>query len=433
MTRKLIIILTFLFCYTLILYRWYKIPIYDEQTQARTGVYGDAFSSRNVHSSAMWFKDIGYRKTIGLPVFGYTGNFNQQQVSEVYTHYPPLPDELAGMYARIINTKDPRTIAMVPIIISVIFFFFLLQALQKIVPDKKAAFISWFLMVISCYFICFADDLHQHLYTELLKWIFIWLLYRYYNEGQKNWMLVLLCIVYFLQSLLTYESIVYLAIIILGFSVIFTKRIITKINLLLFIMPVMGVALHLWQNYIYLGSWQAVTGDLTNAVLKRTAGTGNLSNELGRPVETKDFIRMWTYEIWFRIGRMYAVPAITFIVISVLALKKMYTSNRVQFKMGIVFLLASANWIFIMPQHALIHTFTIKHWGVFIAYVSGLGIIELKNVIVHDYKQKNYYRLIIYMLLLLYGVYGFVFNQVYYLYIKFGFGYPYFGTNAHLW
>lgn len=433
MTRKLIIVLTLLFCYSLILYRWYNIPIYDEQTQARTGVYGDAFSSRNVHSSAMWFKDIGYRKTIGLPVFGYTGNFNQQQISEVYTHYPPLPDELAGVYARIINTKDPRTIAIVPIVISVIFFFFLLQALQKIVPDKKAAFISWFLMVTSCYFICFADDLHQHLYTELLKWIFIWLLYRYYTEGQKNGMLILLCIVYFIQSLLTYESIVYLGIITAGFSVIFTKKIRTKSNFILFMMPVMGVALHLWQNYIYLGSWQAVTGDLTNAVLKRTTGTGDLSNELGRPVETKDFIRMWTYEIWFRLGRMYAIPAITFIPLTVLALKKMYASYPAHFKMGIVFLLASANWIFIMPQHALIHTFTIKHWGVFVAYVSGWGITELKKNTIQYYNQRKYYWLIPCVLLFIYGVYGFVYNQVYYLYLKFGFGYPHFGTNAHLW
>src|SRR5260221_3345993 len=253
MSNRLITIIVFIFCYSLIVFRWLNIPVADTITEARVGVYGDAFSSRNVYSSAMWFKDIGYRKTKELPVFNYNGNFNQSGV-EVYTHYPQLPDILGGVYARLLNTKSPYSIAIFPVILSILFFFFLQPALKKIIPDPKAAFISWLMLVTSCYFICWADDLHQHLYTELLKWVYIYILYRYFTETKKRWMLPALCSIYFIQSWITFEAIPFLAIVTIGFSVIFTKKILTAVNFLLLLMPVLGVSLHLFQNYLYLVS-----------------------------------------------------------------------------------------------------------------------------------------------------------------------------------
>jgi len=337
MLNKVITILIFIFCYSLVIYRWLNIPIADKITEARVGVYGDAFSSRNVHSSAMWFKDIGYKKTKALPVFNYTGNFNQSGV-EVYTHYPPLPDILGGVYTRVLNTKNVYSIAIFPILLSMLFFFFLKTALNKIIPDPKASFVSWLMIVTCCYFICWADDLHQHLYTELLKWLYIYVLYRYFNETKKQWMLPVLCFIYFIQSLITFEAIPFLAVVSVGFSIIFTKKIFSPIILLLLLMPVLGVALHLFQNYLHFGNWQAVTEDMKNAFLKRTSG--EINNELGREVKATDFLKMWTYELWFRVGRMFTLSAIPFVILSTFALYYYYTTSHIHFKIAITFFIA---------------------------------------------------------------------------------------------
>lgn len=432
MRTRLITILVFIFCYSLILFRWLSIPIADKESEARIGVYGDAFSSRNVHSAAMWFQDMGYTKTRALPIFNYTGNFNPEGI-EVYTHYPPLPDIAGGVYARILNTKDPYRLAVFPILLSVFFFFFLLLVLKKILPDTRAAFISWLTLVISCYFICWADDLHQHLYTELLKWAYVYILYRYFTEIKKRWMLPALASIYFIQSWLTYESIPFLAIITVGFFIIFRKKVLPPACFLLLAMPVLGVALHLFQNYLYFGKWHDVMADMKNAFLKRTTGTGELSNELGRAVQLHDIFRMWYYELWFRIGRMFSIPAIPFILLSAFALSRMYRQHRIHFKIAIVFFLAGIAWIFVMPQHAVIHTFTVKHMGLFIGFVTGYGLVYYYDWVKKHFIQTPFYWKVIYALLIGYTLYGFIYNQVYYVYLKFGFAYPHWGTSANLW
>lgn len=430
MSKRLITILAFIFCYSLILFRWYHIPIADTLSEARIGVYGDAFSSRNVHSSAMWFRDMGYTKTKALPVFNYTGNLNPSG-TEVYTHYPPLPDILGGLYARTADTNHPYTIALFPIILSIVFFFFLQKALQTIIPDPKAAFVSWLLLVISCYFICWADDLHQHLYTELLKWLYIWILYRYFTEEKKRWMLPALCAIYFIQSWLTFESIPFLAIVTAGFFIIFTKKLFTPVCFLLLLIPVLGVGLHLFQNYLYFGNWQAVTEDMKNALLKRT--TGQQDNELGRAVHSYDFVKMWISEFWFRLSKMFSLTAVSFVLIAIITLQHLYRNHRTHFKMAIVFFLAGIAWIFVMPQHAVVHTFTVKHIGVFVGFVSGYGIVRYADLLKKHFSTGAWYRQIIHVAFIIYTIGWFAYNQGYYVYLKFGFGYPHFGTDAHLW
>lgn len=432
MPKRLITILLFIFCYSLIIFRWANIPIADINSQARAGVYGDAFSSRNVHSASMWFKDMGYTKTRALPVLNYTGNFNPEG-TETYTHYPPLPDILGGIYARVLNTKNPYTLAIVPILLSIFFFFFLKIVLKKIIPDPKAAFIAWLVMVISCYFICWADDLHQHLYTELLKWAYVYILYRYFTETKKRWMMPALCGIYFIQSWLTYESVPFLAIVTVGFSIIFTKKIFTLSCFLLLVMPVLAVALHLFQNYLYFGNWHDVIADMRNAFLKRTTGTGEMSNELGRSVQLYDFYRMGYYEFWFRLGRMFSIPAIPFIFFALLAMIRLYKQHRTHFKIAIVFLLAGIAWILVMPQHALIHTFTIKHMAMFVAFVSGYGLVHYYDLLKKHFHSGAWYWKITHVLLIAYTFWGFIFNQVYYVCLKFGFAYPHLGLSANLW
>jgi hypothetical protein len=305
--------------------------------------------------------------------------------------------------------------------------------LSALIPDGGSAFVSWLLLVMSCYFICWADDLHQHLYTELLKWLYIFILFRYLTTSPKIWMLASLCGIYFIQSWLTFEAIPFLAIITLGFFFIFSKKILSPVCLLLLFMPVMAVGLHLFQNYLYFGTWDAVFSDMKNAFLKRTAGTGEWGNELGRQVQAFDFIKMWTSELWFRMGRMFAIPGIPFFGLAIYALVRLYREYRMHFKMAVIFLVAGVAWIFVMPQHAFIHTFTVKHLAVFIGFVSGFGLVKYRSLVKMHFKEGAWYWKVFHVLIITYTLYGVACNQVYYVYLKFGFAYPFLGTDASLW
>lgn len=95
-----------------------------------------------------------------------------------------------------------------------------------------------------------------------------------------------------------------------------------------------------------------------------------------------------------------------------LPLYHFYKTSLIQFKMAIIFFIAGIAWIFIMPQHAIVHTFTIKHLAVFVVFVSGYGLIKYIELF-----RQSLLSII----------------RVYYVYLKFGFAYPQFGTNTNLW
>ena len=101
--------------------------------------------------------------------------------------------------------------------------------------------------------------------------------------------------------------------------------------------------------------------------------------------------------------------------------------------MAIIFFLAGIAWIFVMPQHAVVHTFTIKHIGVFVAFVSGYGLVRYFDLLKKNFAGGPLYWKFVHVAFMVYTIGWFIYNQGYYVYLKFGFGYPHFGTAAHLW
>ncbi|MFY8020064.1 MAG: hypothetical protein ACOVP1_02655, partial [Bacteroidia bacterium] len=95
----------FVFCFSLILFRLVNISIYTEG-RARSAILGDAFSDKNTISSAKFFLDSGFTQTVFLPVHEYDPQ--SDAVHQVYTHYPALPNILAGIYAVIFQSIDER-------------------------------------------------------------------------------------------------------------------------------------------------------------------------------------------------------------------------------------------------------------------------------------------------------------------------------------
>src|SRR6218665_1517338 len=90
----------FAFSFLVIIFRVLFASVYDN-TRVRNQVYGDGYSDINTLSSAKYFLDSGFTQTTFLPVHDYypaTGH------AQVYTHYPALPNILAGVYATVFQS-----------------------------------------------------------------------------------------------------------------------------------------------------------------------------------------------------------------------------------------------------------------------------------------------------------------------------------------
>ena len=81
-------------------------------------------------------------------------------------------------------------------------------------------------------------------------------------------------------------------------------------------------------------------------------------------------------KLFTRFDRMYFINANSFLILAFLGMRNLYFNNRKHFQIGIILFLASISWAFIMPQHIFIHYFTIRHWGLFFAFIIGTGIFS---------------------------------------------------------
>src|SRR6185436_19257520 len=273
---------------------------------------------RNTLSAARYFHDFGFTKSKFLPAWNYEGNHDTTKVYGAYTHYPALPDVLAGIYACIFNGNNETVIRIIPVLISLLFFYFIFYSLRILLPDQKAAFISACILVTSNYFVFWADNLHKHQYEELLKWVYLFCLFRYYESGRKNKrMLILLATVYLVEINISFEPVAYLAILTLGFSWIYRRSVVNADNILLLAIPVAGFGIHLLQNYFYLGSWPAVKYDMVEALKNRTTGVDSELNELGRHVGLIDYARI-PFITLNRIERFFLLPGYAFLLFAIL-------------------------------------------------------------------------------------------------------------------
>ena len=429
---KKVYLCIFLFCYALVAWRVINVPLYNSD-QGRNFIHGDGESDRNVHSTAMFYKDFGaLDRTCLLPVFLYSGDGDscrseaEKVEPYVYTHYPALPDMLGATYGYILNTKSDQWIRVFPILISMFFFFFVIKFCKHFIEDNKAALYSTCIILLSNYFIAWADNLHKHLYEELIKWVFVYMLYDYYKKGKPKGYIWLLALLYIIVANVSFEPIVYLAVVSIGFCWIFDKKILNWETAALGIASVVGVGLHFYQNYIFFNhSWQAVFDDMMYTLIDRTVGVNDPNADRGK-LFISDYLEIPF--LWFnRIERAFLIPGWAIVVFAFFTLKKYYKSNRDMFFVCITVFVASISWSIVMSQHFLVHLFTVRHWGIWIALVSGVGIVEYARMVKNDFSGNHWYMKTLHVVFIGYIVVMALSQQVFDLYLKNGFLYPMFG------
>lgn len=416
--------LVFAFCYLLIIWRIIFVPLYDSKG-GRNFLRGDEFSEKNTHSALRYFKENGFSGTYWLPVFNYD-EIQAGIPKLVYTHYPALPDILAGFYAEILNTTNPQIIRIFPLLLSVGWFLFIFYMLGKMLPDKRAAFLSACIIVLSNYFIAWADNLHKHMYEEALKWIFVFGLFRYFESGRKNtFLLAGLCILYIISANISFEPILFLAVITVGFTWTYTKRILTKETIFLGLAAVVGFGLHLWQNTLHFGTLEIALKDLTNSAVMRTVGdTSSHLNELKRTLHWQDYVLIPFH--WLnRIERFFLIPGWAMLYLSYLGLRKLKQENLKLYQIAITILVAGLIWSFAMAQHFLVHNFTTRNVGLFYGFIAGYGIFAYIEVLKNASQYKLKFQQVLHVLFIGYIATMAISQQIWDLYLKYGFLYPF--------
>ncbi len=416
---KKILFCVFIFSFSVVVYRAFNVSCLDN-SPARNSIYGDGYSDKNTLSSAKYFYDSGFIKTAFLPVHDY---YPEQLQTNAYTHYPAIPNILAGFYAVIFNSYNEFVLRIIPMLLSIAFFFFIFFVLKHVTKNNLIALIGGCSLVLADYYIAWADNLHQHLYGEFLKWIYFYLLYNYFKSGTTNKIAFIpMLIIMLLQVNISFEQPVFLGVLTLGFSIIYKKSIFTFETISAGIFVIIGFGLHILQNAIYFNSIDLAISDMKSAFMLRTAGVELTIQKAEAPFTWKNY---WEVPFnWFnRMERFYFFPGWAVLILGITAMKNLKQTNNELYKIIWVLFFASISWTICMAQHAFIHSFTNKHFSIFYALLIGISLPLFINNFKIAWNDKSKKKIVFYTLLSLYMFAMFLTQQFIPVYILFGFGY----------
>lgn len=409
-------VLLFVFCFSLILIRSQKILAHDE-SGGRSFIFGDGYSDINTLSAVRYFYDFGFWDSYLRPMHKYMG-IEKKSEALVYTHYPALPDLLVALWAKTIRSTNEVALRFFPILLSFGFFFFIFYFLNTWLDNSRAAFISGAFVVLSNYFIAWSDTLHKHTFEEIGKWIFVHGFLWYYFKKRSFWLLFSLFVFALFLANISFEVIVFISFFVAGMSLCFEKgwkKIFSEMNIVFAASMILGFGLHIYLNSLYLGSWELVYQDIWKAFLERTNQstdptiyTMTLTDHLQIPIVYLS-----------RLERFFIIPGFALIFFAFWGMKKIKTENSRNYKIGMVFFVASVSWFFVMKQHAWVHTFTAKQGGIFFAWFIGYGVLEYFQMFKNTWSIQKYK--ILHALFLFYILAMFLTQQVKDLYWLNGF------------
>ncbi|MFP5519898.1 MAG: hypothetical protein ACLGGX_08340 [Bdellovibrionia bacterium] len=376
--KKLAILSSLALALFIVLTRLLLTPV-DDLTH-RHFTRGDAFSDINTYSAVQYFYEHGLWESKLRPVHRYDPQ-NGSPHLRVYTHYPALPDVAVGIWSKLIDSTDIRWVRVFPFLLSLGWLFLMWKFLGTFLGDTPQRWVGFCLLVVSGYFIPWADSIHKHPWEEFSKWLFTLLLFYYYTKGRSFWILGLLGVVAFFTSHTSFEPIVYIAVLVVGFSMVFEKSwwkgFLSRESWFLGFCFVLGFVSHIYLNALYFGSWQLALNDLHEALAHRTA---NCPDPALCGMSFLDHLQI-PLVANSRIERYFIIPGIAMFYFCWLAYKKLKTIDTTKAQLFLVFLAASFSWYFFMKQHAWVHHFVGKQSGLAFGIAMGVGGLQyLQNL-----------------------------------------------------
>lgn len=131
---------------------------------------------------------------------------------------------------------------------------------------------------------------------------------------------------------------------------------------------------------------------------------------------------------------MFFLPGLIMVIFSPIVLKNLRDNYPITFYLSLVFLASGYSWLVFMPQHAEVHPFTVKHFGIYSAVMTGPLVIYLRQKFkdFRDEKKALKYSKttrIFYWIIIIYCAGMAVTQQGIAVYLKNGFLHDYFFSN----
>jgi hypothetical protein len=299
------------------------------------------------------FLDHGFVKLRFLPVF------DPQPSPEnitFYTHYPPLPVIFTTLLMKI-GIRSLPLLRLFPILaggLSLVFWF----KLARLIADERAAYFSGLYIVTSSLFTKWLPSLFCYSYDFLLVSI---ALYAFVSgclssssRRQKGY-LAACWVCTFIQSLVSFEFILFLQIFYFGYFWLFRPKLPRSFLFASPLAPLAGLGLHLFQNFLAIGP--AAITDFADAFRARTQGFAS-ENSFG--------ILKYLKVLVLRIFRWYGllpIALVSWLCFYPFMDKTIKTSADTQcFKILLLLFVSGAAWFTVFMQHSFVHYHELRQW-----------------------------------------------------------------------
>lgn len=377
-----------LFVYAVIGWRASQIT-FENAGNARSQIRGDSLSESLTWNGARYFFDHGFWATKFMPNYGYTNEVAANKTKEfrkewVYTHFPSLPDVLTGLTAVLMGTTDVRYLRIFPILLSPLLLWLMWRAISLML-DKKEAYVSFAALLLSNYFVAWADNIHKFLYEDLVKWTILFIFLRRFRVGPRREDIPLLALLYFLGACISFDAIIVSAVICVGFSLLYKKKLFTVETVVPGLVTVVALALHLVQNILFFESFDGAWHDLVTIFNQRTTGTG--ASEIGKLT-----LLVWLQHFFFwninRVERYFLLPGWAVLFFAVYFYRRWQSAENPSFRLIPILLIAAVAWNCVMWQHAVVHVSTARNWGLIVGLLAGPALLYMWHSLSH-FRQKN--------------------------------------------
>jgi hypothetical protein len=348
--------------------------------------HGDEFSDANVLNAGENFVKLGFIECRFLPAF-------EPQIdapSNLYTHYPPLPDIINGLLRLIFKTDSLRFFRGVSLFFAFFNLLFWYLFIKKLTDSEMIGFLSVLFYLTNPLFIFGADSLHQLSYSDFLRSLCFFVFATAIKlPGKKKVYICLLWVLLVIASLITYEYIIYFSLFFILFRFFFKttlENLSKRAIILLLLSPIVGFLLHFLQNVWYFGSFHLAFQDLLNVAIERTL-YGTNSPPLN--------LTIWLHKIVlgnFSLVLLFSYPVlIASVFFSYLLYRQLSLERKIEikslFRLTILFSICGISWYVFFPAHSWHHvylSFLARH----LVPVASLGFTIFSYIIYSFIKDR---------------------------------------------
>jgi len=319
--------------------------------------HADEYSDANVLNAGENFVRLGFAKCRFLPLF----EPNLDAPKDLYTHYPPLGEIFNGVLRILFKTDSLYFFRGVSLFFSLFTFLFWYLFIKEFSRSNFISFLAAIFYLTNPLFIYGVDSFGIG-YTEFFRSTVFFSFIKMVNATgkRKRVFFAILWLALLLESLFTFDYIIYLSLFFILFKFFFksSKEALSKKAIFFLILaPVVAFLIHFLQNVWYFHGFFPALQDMKNVAVERIAHSRDSSSNLNFAIWWK-YVLSRNFSLVFLFNYFILFP---FTFFSYLLYQNLSSKIKAEVKpllcLCIVFAICGISWYIVFPSHSYAHTF----------------------------------------------------------------------------